>query len=256
MHRPRAQRRHERRTLAAIIAGSLGIGLAPSAALAGPPYATDDPEPTDVGHVEIYSFAALEGAGGDRSAAAGLDLNYGPVEDLQLTATLPLGFDRPKGSGRWSGGVGDVELGAKYRFFRNDKHGQSLAVFPRVILPTARTGASSGRTRLLLPLWGQQDVGRWSLFGGGGYEINPGKGNRDFWQAGVAVTRDMGHGVSLGGEVTRQGRDADDAEATTSFGLGSIIHLHGPYSLLLSGGPSFTRSTSGGHAYAALGLNF
>jgi hypothetical protein len=232
------------------------VALVPSTAVAGPPYETDDPEPTDVGRFEIYSFAALEGASGDRSAAAGFDLNYGPIEDLQLTATLPLGYGRTNGSGHWSGGVSDLEVGAKYRFFKNERRGQSIAVFPRVILPTARKEMSTGRTRLLLPVWGQQDIGKWSIFGGGGYELNPGEGNRNFWQAGVAVTRDIGRGVSLGGEIMRQGPDADDAETVTSLGLGSIVHIHGPYSLLLSAGPSFTRSVSGFHAYSALGLSF
>ena len=239
-----------------MMAAALGVGLVPGAAFAGPPYETDDPEPTDLGRFEVYAFTALDGAAGDRSAAAGFDLNYGPVEDLQLTATLPLDYGRAKGSDHWSGGVGDVEVGAKYRFFKNERRGQSLAVFPRVILPTARKGASTGRTRMLIPLWGQQDFGKLSIFGGGGYEINPGEGNRNFWQGGIAITRDLGHGVTLGGEIKRQGRDADDAEAVTSLGLGSIIHIHGPYSLLVSAGPRFTRSTSGFHAFSALGINF
>lgn len=231
------------------------IGFIPAIALAGPPYETDDPEPTDLGHYEIYAFTSLQGAAGDGSAAAGLDLNYGPVKDVQLTATLPLGFDRPRGE-HWSGGAGDVEFGAKYRFFMNEARGQSLAIFPRIILPTARRGFGTGRVRLLLPVWGQQDFGKWSLFGGGGFELNPGSGNRNYWQAGLALTRDFGHGVSVGGEITRQGPDADDAEPSMALGLGSIIHLRGPYSLLVSAGPSFTRSQSGFHAYTALGLNF
>ena len=88
------------------------------------------------------------------------------------------------------------------------------------------------------------------------FELNPGAGNRDYWQAGLALTRDLGHGVAVGGEITHQGPDANDAEPSTALGLGSIIHLGGPYSLLMSAGPSFTRSHSGFHAYAALGLNF
>ncbi|MEO7786483.1 MAG: hypothetical protein ABIR77_01475, partial [Sphingomicrobium sp.] len=225
------------RCLAVMLAAASGVALVPTVAVAGPPFETDDPEPTDLGHFEIYSFTSLEGASGGRSAGAGFDLNYGPVEDLQLTATLPLGYDRAKGSGHWSGGVSDLEVGAKYRFFKNEKRGQSIAVFPRVILPTARKGMSTGRTRLLLPVWGQQDIGKWSVFGGGGYELNPGEGNRNFWQAGITVTRDVGRGISLGGEITRQGPDADDTETVTSLGIGSIVHIRGPYSLLLSAGP-------------------
>src|SRR3981081_166894 len=75
------------------------VGAAMSAlvhpALAGPPYVSDDPEPTDYKHFEIYSFsngtATRDGIGG----AAGIDFNYGAAPDLQLTATLPAGFDRP-----------------------------------------------------------------------------------------------------------------------------------------------------------------
>lgn len=244
------------RPMAAMLAAVSALAFVPTAAIAGPPYETDDPEPTEVGHFEIYSFAALEGASGGRSGAAGFDLNYGPIEDLQLTATLPLGYARAKGSGHWSGGVSDLEFGAKYRFFKDQKRRRSLAVFPRLILPTARKGMSTGRTRLLLPVWGQQDFGKWSIFGGGGYELNPGEGNRNFWQAGIAVTRDVARGVSLGAELTRQGPEADDAQTVTSLGLGSIIHIRGPYSLLLSAGPNFTRSTSGFHIYSALGIGF
>jgi hypothetical protein len=43
----------------------LAIGL-PLAALAGPPFATDDPEPTDLGHYEVYLFP------GGASTAIGL----------------------------------------------------------------------------------------------------------------------------------------------------------------------------------------
>lgn len=196
----------------------------------------------------------MEGSVGNRSARAGVDLNYGPVEDLQLTATLPLDYERASVSSRWSGGVSDVEVGAKYRFYKNEEQHRSVAIFPRVILPTARKGMGTGKTRLLLPVWGQQDIGKWSIFGGGGYEINPGEGQRDFWQAGMAVTHDLGRGVTVGAELTHQGPDADDAEPSTLVGIGSIVHIRGPYSLLLSAGPTFTRSQSGFHAYSALGI--
>ena len=61
-----------------------------SPALAGPPYITDDPDPTDTSHYEIYAFSDGLFANHDYNGVAGLDLNYGPVADVQLTATLPL----------------------------------------------------------------------------------------------------------------------------------------------------------------------
>src|SRR6185437_1966490 len=99
-----------------------------------PPYATDDPEPTDTGHWEIYAFAAGSRAGGSLEGATGLDLNYGPVPGVQLTATLPLDVT-DEGGGH--AGLGDVELGVKYRFLHDEAAGVSVAIFPRIILPSA-----------------------------------------------------------------------------------------------------------------------
>jgi hypothetical protein len=84
--------------------------LAPPAA-AGPPFVTDDPEPTDLGHWEIYNFASGIGIPGGPSGEAGLDINYGGFKDAQLTATLPVAFQP-----RAALGFGEVELAIKYRF--------------------------------------------------------------------------------------------------------------------------------------------
>src|SRR3979409_406258 len=88
-------------------------------ALAGPPYVSDDPEPTDYKHFEIYTFSNGTATRGDIGGAAGIDFNYGAAPNLQLTATLPAGFDRPA-SGRTRGGLSNIELAAKYRFLHQD----------------------------------------------------------------------------------------------------------------------------------------
>ena len=235
----------------------LAFGLAGAAtpAFAGPPFLTDDPVPTDKGRWEVYAFTAGEGRRSTLDEDVGLDLNFGPVEDLQLTATLPFGFsDAPLEGSR--SGAGDIELGAKYRFFHDDERGLSASIFPRVILPTA-SHASAEKTRFLLPLWlGKDFAGGTSLFGGGGYLINPGVGNRDFWQAAIALTHDLGKVVSVGAEVTRQGAETVGATAQTRAGVGSIIHIAGPASLLMSGGPTWAEHQTGFHFYAALGFDF
>ncbi|HMI40037.1 MAG TPA: hypothetical protein VK485_02255 [Sphingomicrobium sp.] len=238
--------------LAGFACASLIAVLCPAApAFAGPPYETDDPEPTETGHWEIYAFTSLEGRGANVDGTAGLDLNYGPVKGVQLTATLPIDYAHVKSAG-WHSGAGDLELGVKYRFLDAPSQGVSMAVFPRVILPTSK---ASSRTRLLLPLWAQKDVGKTSIFGGGGIEINPGPGNRNFWLAGAAVTHAVSDRFSLGGEVTHQSADAVDARSATSLGLGTIIGLGDPFSLLLSGGPTWTGGQTNFHAYTALAIN-
>jgi hypothetical protein len=234
--------------------GAAAMAMSATAAFAGPPYATDDPEPTETGHWEIYSFAAGTEADGSFDGAAGVDLNYGPVPNVQLTATLPIDFSRDGGT---HAGPGEVELGVKYRFLSNEAAGISVAIFPRLILPTAGRRFGTGHAQLLLPVWAQEDFGPWSLFGGGGYTINPGAGNRDFWQSGLALTRTVTPRLSLGAEITHQSPDAVGARSTTALGVGGIYRVAGPFSLLFSGGPAFEhRGGTGVNAYAALGLTF
>jgi hypothetical protein len=224
-------------------------------AFAGPPYITDDPIPTDTGHWEIYAFANGEGHPSTFDSNAGFDLNYGPAKDIQLTATLPVSISHDPGA-RWRSGTGDVEVAVKYRFFNDEKTGLSAAVFPRVFLPTS-TLEHGERIRLLLPIWAEKDfAGGTSIFGGGGYELNPGAGNRNFWQAGLAVTHDLDKSLSLGGEVAWQQRDSGDSSAETNAGFGAIIKFSLHHALLLSAGPTWTDHKTGYHFYGSLGLFF
>ncbi len=187
-------------------------------------------------------------------ADAGVDLNYGPVRDLQLTATLPLSF-RHDTDQSWRGGSGDFEFGTKYRFLNDEKGGFSAAVFPRVLLPTSSLD-NDGKVRFLIPFWLQQDFGKTSIFGGGGYQFNPGSGNRDFWQSALAVTHQFSDRVSAGTEVAWQGPDVRGGASQTWAGVGAIIKLSEHRSLLLSGGPTWADHETSYRLYTALGLNF
>jgi hypothetical protein len=235
------------------IAGAVLIAATPL--WGGPPYQTDDPEPTELHHWEIYAFVTADGRHSDLEGEAGLDLNYGGAKDLQLTATVPIAFAHSLDSG-WRAASGDLELGAKYRFLNDEKHGWQAAVFPRVILPTSGNNLGGSRVRILLPLWVQKDFGATSIFGGGGFEINRGAGQRDFWQAGLAVTHEFDDSLSLGGELNWQSADTRGGDGSLGFNAAIIKKLGGPYSLLLAAGPSFSGGRTSYHSYTALSLNF
>jgi Putative MetA-pathway of phenol degradation len=226
-------------------------------ALAGPPYVSDDPEPTDFKHFEIYAFSNGTTARAGTSGEAGVDFNYGAAPDLQLTATVPAGFDRPSG-GKTAIGFGNIELAAKYRFLRQDTFGWDVAVFPRVFLPNGSNTVGDNRTSLLLPIWVQKDWGNeWSTFGGGGCVISS-RSSQDFCLAGGVLTYQVLPKLQIGAELFHQTADSNGTPATTSIGLGARYDLTDNYHLLgyVRRGIQNTNETDQFSWYAAFLLTF
>jgi hypothetical protein len=235
----------------------LALAVAPTAVFAGPPFLTDDPEPTETGHWEIYA-PQLEwsGRGGDYEGAFGTEINYGAAEDVQLTLGLPVAFSHDSAGSRT--GADDVRLSVKYRFYRDEDSGVQIAFFPGVTFPTGSNGFGADGMTALLPVWFQKDVQVWLLFGGGGYAINSGRGNRNYWTGAANISRRFGERWLVGVEAERQGADTDGGTASTSLGIGAICRLATSFRLLGSVGP--TLDDAGGpadlHAFLALGFDF
>ena len=225
-------------------------------ARAGPPFVTDDPVPTDHGRWEVYAFVAGVRADGATGGQAGLDINYGGADDLQLTAVVPLGFDT--GEGR--AGPSNVELAAKYRFLHQDKASLApdLAFFPRVITPTGGTRLGTGHVQLLLPVWAEKDFGPWAVFGGGGLTFNPGRDQRDFWLSGIGVTRALTKRLSLGAEVYHHTRDSLAGADFTGVDLGVLYKLTDHWSVIGSAGPGLQNARTEGRSsvYVALKADY
>lgn len=227
------------------------------AAWAGPPYVTDDPEPTDLGKWEIYGFGAGTHFAHSTEGATGFDINYGGARDLQLTTVIEIDHQHGGPEGNHSG-FGNMEVGAKYRFLhqRAGSWLPDVSFFPKLDLPTAGKRFGSGRVGVQLPFWAQKDMGEWSLFGGGGYFINPGTGQRNYWLSGIALTRTVTKALSLGGEIYHQTRDADDGRSTTGLGLGASWQVAPHWSIIGSGGPIVAHRDSSGHYAFYLALEF
>jgi hypothetical protein len=232
------------------------LGLA-APAISGPPFVSDDPEPTDLGHWEIYAFTGGTHVPGETDGAAGFDINYGGAKDLQLTAVLPLNYQTGADG---AVGIGNIELAAKYKFLHQSDGSPipDVAFFPRAFLPTAGHRFGTRRLSILLPLWAQKDFGKWSLFGGGGYDINPGPGQRNFWLTGIGLQRAISDRFALGAEVYRQTADADDARRFTGVNVGALYRLSKHWSLIGSAGPGVEHArTQGRYAfYAALKADY
>ena len=200
-------------------------------AVAGPPFVSDDPEPTDTGHFEIYAFDNGTNTRAGTTGETGIDFNYGAARDLQLTATLPAGYNHIAGGGTRVG-LGNVELAAKYRFLHQDTFGLDVSVFPRVFLPSGSDAVGDNHASLLLPIWVQKDFGKqWSVFGGGGCTVNEIR-TADFCQAGAVLTYQVLPKLQVGGEVFHQTADSQGTPASTSLGIGWRYDLTDNYHLL------------------------
>ena len=135
----------------------------PFSAIAGPPFRTDDPEPVDYQHWEFYTFTSGTHVNGDTSGVGpAIEFNYGLIPNGMVHIVVPTAFDSPAG-GPTLFGLGDVELGFKYRFIEQEKDGSrpSIGAFPLVELPSGdqSRGLGAGYVRAFLPVWVQKDFG-------------------------------------------------------------------------------------------------
>lgn len=218
------------------------------AVYAGPPFITDDPEPVDYGHWEVYGFSNATHVEGDTSGTlGGVEVNYGAAQELQLHAIVPLAFDDTAGRGTQIG-AGDIELGAKYRFIKpgEDDWWPQVGVFPLLEISSgdADRGLGTGHMREFLPVWLQKDFGDWTTYGGGGYWINPGAGNRNYWFVGWLLQRKITDDLALGGEIFHQTADTLTGRDTTGFNLGGIYDFNDHYHLLFSAGRGLQNVTT------------
>jgi hypothetical protein len=229
---------------------ALPVGIAVLACLsasawAGPPYITDDPEPVEYKHWEVYLATQHEvvhdGASG---TVPHLEINYGPLPNLQLHVIAPLAYARPSG-GPTAFGPGDLELGAKFRFVQEGERVPMLGTFPLIEVPTGNASKSLGTGKLhaFLPLWLQKTMGAWSGYGGGGYWINPGAGNRNYWFAGWQAQRRFAELLAVGAEIFYTTADRAGANGNLRFNVGAIVDFSGNHHLLLSAGRSIAGDT-------------
>lgn len=228
--------------LALLLAGLSG------AAFGGPPFRTDDPEPVDAGHWELNLFSqGTQTSGGMIAVLPAFEANYGAAPNLQLHAIVPVGYQHLSGM-RAGFGLGDMELGVKYRFItpgENDWYPQ-VAIFPLVEVPIGnqRMGLSTGHAQVFLPVWLQKDFEPWSIYGGGGYWINPGIGNKDYWFFGAALWRQIGTDFHLGAEVFHQTPSVVGAKASTGFNLGAVYDISEHWHVLSSAGTGMQNQSS------------
>lgn len=212
---------------------------------AGPPYVTDDPEPVPYRHWELYLATQHALTADDVSGTAPhVEVNYGVWHEVQLHVIAPLAYDH-LAHAPTTYGVGDVELGIKLRFVDERGRRPMIGTFPLLLVPTgsAHDGLGTGHLHAFLPLWLQASSGPWTTYGGGGYWINPGAGNRDFALLGWQAQRRLSELATVGAEVFYTTADEVGGTGNLRFDLGVVLDVADDHHLLFSMGRSIAGET-------------
>jgi len=219
---------------------ALTIAVLPQIVLAGPPFKTDDPQPVDFRHWEFYLASVQSFARHETDATLPhIEVNFGAFQNVQLHIVAPMGFVR-SGDGK-SYGYSDTELGVKYRFLDETDVAPQVGVFPLVELPTgdASRQLGTGSLQAYLPVWIQKSWGKLTTYGGAGYWIKPGTGNRNWLFAGWEAQYDFSSTVTIGGELFYQTADTQDGRSGSGFDIGGFINLSENHHILISLGQTF-----------------
>jgi hypothetical protein len=235
--------------------------------LAGPPYVTDDPDPVEFQHWEVYvASLPIHTMSSWSGSLPQLEINYGAAPNLQLHAIMPEGFEAPHHGGPQFS-YGDTELGFKYRFVKDTESTPEIGIFPLVEVPSgnASRGYGAGRTETYFPLWIQKTIGKWTTYGGGGYWFNPGPGHQNFGYVGALLQRQMTKTLSLGVEAfhtTSQGSASSSASFlyaspadNTVANAGGVWDLSEHHHILFSAGHT-VQGPSSFICYAAFQYTF
>ncbi len=227
-------------------------------AIASPPFVLDDGDVDDVGHLEI-DVGSLATFG--REATSGtlpyLEADLGVLSGVEADVVAPIAFAASPGH-RVTAGPGDAELEAKVRVVNQSASAAlpSIALDPTLLLPTgnAARDLGEGRPQLFLPVWLSKDLGRWTVFGGGGPTVGHGAGERDFLLFGAGVLRDVADNWHVGAEVYETTRSGRRDPSLLSTDLDVVIDLSAHVHLFASVGRGAGAGTAADQASVFAGV--
>jgi hypothetical protein len=226
----------------------LFVLIIPFFVLAGPPFLTDDPQPVDYMHWEFYVSSQQQFSDNNIDATLPhFEINYGLVPDVQVHLIVPMQYTKRESLTEYR--YINTELGVKYRFINNSDSSFQVGVFPIAEIPTGKrvTLAGENKLQVFLPVWIQINSGKFISYGGVGYWINPGTGNKNWMYAGWQGQYDFSETVTLGGELFYHTADAVDSEGIAGINLGGYININEHNHILFSVGHSLsgTSATTG-----------
>ncbi len=211
---------------------------------AGPPFNTDDPQTVDFRHWEYYissinTFQPRAWTG----TSPHFEVNYGLIPNVQIHLLLPMNYSYIQQAGT-NFGYASTEFGFKYRFVQETKNRPQVGVFPIIEIPTIKnTEFGNGRAQIFIPVWAQKSWGKLTTYGGAGFWINPGTGNKNWIFSGWELQYDFTPAFTFGGELYYHSANTADSRSATGFNLGGSINFTEKFHLIYSIGHSITNDS-------------
>lgn len=228
-----------------------------AAAHAGPPLETDDPDTPGPNRWEINVSSPFEIQDDTWVIHPLLDINYGVGERLQLKLKPRfVVVDEP--GGEVEAGAGNIQVGVKWRFLEQERHGVSMSVYPQVDFNAPGNSVDRGLvdegTQFFLPFQIQRVFGRSKVYAEIGYNWR--EHQADEWALGLAAEHSLSDKFRLVGEL-RNVSDADFDDNQFFFNAGFKWSLRDDITLLASAGHTLYESGDNGPTvFCYLGLQF
>lgn len=171
--------------------------------------------------LDFHSFLSQRKTGSTVNMPA-LMANVGVYPDVQFFSVIPVAtLSAPKALSTHYG-YGDVRLGLKYRFVHETENLPSIALYPKVTLPSGDPKKGLGNRTWIgrFPLWLQKKYGSWKFTTGGGYYINPAKQERNYPFGSILIQCQITNYFMLGNEFFAEGNinSQDKAKLISNFG--------------------------------------
>jgi hypothetical protein len=221
------------------------LGCPVAFAQGGPPYYTNDPGTPGNHNWEInLGYMPFLYTGQSITHMPDVDINYGLGDRIQLTfENAWLRVVNPSSSPKY--GLGQDQLGVKWRFYDNEESGFAISVFPQLSLNNPDNSVARGITprsaSLILPVEFSKKLGPVNLNWEVGYNyVHTGA---DGWLAGVVVGHDLTENLEIDAEFYGLGTyHPSNGQQTIEGGL--RYKIHSPFILLWMAGRSVQPSSN------------
>ena len=212
----------------------------------GPPYYTNDPGTPGNKQWEInLGYMPFLFNANSITHTPDVDINFGLGDRIQLTfENAYLRVNDAAGGTRF--GLGQDQLGLKWRFYDNEESGFAISVFPQVSLNNPDSSVDRGITprgaSLILPMEFSKKLGPLNLNWEVGYNfVHLGS---DGYLAGIVAGHDFTKNLEMDAEFYAVGTFHPAANSDT-IGIGARYKIHPPFILLLMAGRSVEAARNG-----------